>query len=710
MTTTQNATHRLAFLLVLFSPHTSFAKQPSAFDWIKSVPEEQGMSSGHLDAIRDDLARRRTAAFLIVRNDRLVYEWYTPGRAPTEKHGTASLAKAVVGGLSLAIALHDGKLRLDDPVSRYIRQWRDDPRKARISIRQLGSHTSGLADAESNGLPHSQLTGWMGDFWKQLEPPNDPFTTARDKVPVLYEPGSRLQYSNPGIAMLSYTVAAALKTGPQNDIRALLRTRIMEPIGVGDSEWSIGYGKTFSVDGLPLVPAWGGGAFTPRALARIGRLVLRKGNWNGQPLLSGDAVRQITSDADLPGHCGIGWWTNADGRYTDIPRDAVWGAGAGDQLLFIVPSLQLILVRNGQELTTAPAEGDVLQRFHDPRAKILLAPLIKSVTNDVTTPRASAPYPPSSVIGTIEWAPRESIIRLAPGSDNWPLTWADDDALYGAYGDGNGFAPFTETKLSLGLAKVTGEPSAPRGLNVRSPSIEQIGDGRIGLKASSLLMVDGVLYLWARNARNSRLVWSKDHGQTWTWAGWKFTTSFGCPTFLNFGKNYAGARDEFVYIYSPDCNSAYEPGDRMVMARVLKDRISERGAYKFFTNIDADGTPCWTGDIAERGAVFVHTGRCYRSGITFDAGLRRYLWVQILPDSRDPRGPRFQGGFGVYDAPEPWGPWTTAYFTNDWDVGPGDTAAFPTKWLSANGRTLHMVFAGNDAFSVRKAIITPRDP
>jgi hypothetical protein len=66
---------------------------------------------------------------------------------------------------------------------------------------------------------------------------------------------------------------------------------------------------------------------------------------------------------------------------------------------------------------------------------------------------------------------------------------------------------------------------------------------------------------------------------------------------------------------------------------------------------------------------------------------------------------RFEGGFGIYDAPEPWGPWTTVFFTEKWDVGPGETASFPTKWMSADGRTLHLVFSGDDGFAVRRATL-----
>src|SRR5262249_31286173 len=106
--------------------------------------------------------------------------------------------------------------------------------------------------------------------------------------------------------------------------------------------------------------------------------------------------------------------------------------------------------------------------------------------------------------------------------------------------------------------------------------------------------------------------------------------------------------------------------------------------------------------------VFTHKGQCYRSGITYNAGLKRYLWCQILPGSTDPRGPRFQGGFGVYEAPEPWGPWRTVYFTQSWDVGPGETASFPTKWMSADGKTPPLVSSGDDGFSVRKATLRVR--
>ncbi len=680
------------------------------FEWQPAAPERQGMSKEKLDALKDDLARRRTRSFLVIRNDKIVYEWYADANGAELKLGVASLSKATVAGLGLAVLLNDGKLKLDMPVAELVPGWKSDPRKSKITLRQLGSHTSGVADAEQDRLPHDKLSGWKGDFWKGLDPPNDPFTIARDKAPILFEPGTDLRYSNTGIAMLGYAVAAASKDLPEKDVRTLLRDRVMRPIGVADKDWSVGYGKTYKVDGLPLVAGWGGGSYTARALARIGRLLLHEGNWDGKQILSKEAVRQITSDAGLPGHCGMGFWTNADGRYPGLPRDIYYGAGAGDRVLIVIPSLNLIVVRNGDLLTPeAKNPKDVFEAYHDQRVKILFEPIVAAITDKPDKPDQfnAAPYPGSKAITGIEWAPKEAIIRKAKGSDNWPLTWADDDRQYTAYGDGWGFEPLLPTKLGMGFARVEGNPPDFRGVNIASPTGEQVGNGDKSKKASGILCVDGVLYLWARGSGNPQLAWSKDRGTTWEWASWKFTTSFGCPTFLNFGKNYAGARDDFVYVYSHDSDSAYRPADRMVLARVGKGRITDRDAYEFFKGLDDKRQPVWSKEVADRGAVFNHKTRCYRSGITFNSGLKRYMWVQIIPGTEGKKADtRFEGGFGIYDAPEPWGPWTTVYFTEKWDVGPGESASFPTKWMSADGKTVHLVFSGDDYFAVRKATMT----
>ncbi len=655
------------------------------------------MSSQKLDAARDVLSEKGTKTFLVIRNDRIVYEWYAPGFGPDKKHYTASMAKALVGGVSLMLALNDGLLSADDQACKYIPEWKGHPQKSKITIRHLATHSSGIEDAEQDDIGHFELPGWKGQFWKQQP---DPFSVSRDEAPVIFEPGSQFAYSNPGMALLSYAVTAGLKGAEHTDIRTLLRQRIMRPIGVKDSDWSIGYGKTFEVNGLNLVANWGGGGYTARAVARVGRLMLRKGNWQGRQLVDSKWVEEVVKFAGTPlpdrlaGNpspgSGLGWWTNFDGVWSKVPRDAFAGAGAGNQVLLVVPSMDLIIVRNGSNL------------FDSSKGEGFWAGIEQYLFNPVMAAVAGAPYSPSGVIKKIVWAPTDEIIRRASGSDNWPITWADDNNQYTAYGDGWGFEPKTKEKLSLGIAKITGSPPDFSGTNVRSETGERMGQGAEGAKASGMLMVDGVLYMLVRNTGNSQLAWSTDHGESWTWCGWKFTESFGAPTFLNFGRNYAGAPDEFVYIYSHDSDSAYEPADRMVMARAAKNEIRNRSSYKFFKGLDGSGRPVWTENITERGAVFINPGKCYRSGISYNAGLKRYLWCQTIygPDDM-----RVKGGLGIFDAPQPWGPWTTAYYTQDWDVGPGETSSFPAKWISTDGKTYHLLFSGDDCFSVRKAAL-----
>jgi CubicO group peptidase (beta-lactamase class C family) len=350
------------FLKVMACAATLGAASANAFEWQTATPESQGFSAVKLEALRSDLAARNTKALLVIRNDRIVCEWYAPDHAADKKFGTASLAKAIVGGLSFALAMSDGRIALDDPAAKFIPAWRADPRKSRITLRQLGSHTSGVEDAEADGKPHEKLTGWKGDFWKRLAVPNDPFTIARDQAPLAFEPGRQMQYSNPGIAMMTYCVTAALRDAPHKGIRSLLRERVMRPIGAPDAEWSVGYGKTYTVDGLPLVASWGGGAYTARATARVGRLMLRGGDWDGHRILSAEAVRLTTADAGTPGPCGMGWWSNNEGDCAKLPRDAYFGSGAGHQVLLVMPGLNLIVVRNGSVLSNVAANS---QSYHE---------------------------------------------------------------------------------------------------------------------------------------------------------------------------------------------------------------------------------------------------------------------------------------------------------------------------------------------------------
>ncbi|MEZ4709495.1 MAG: DUF4185 domain-containing protein [Caldilineaceae bacterium] len=314
------------------------------------------------------------------------------------------------------------------------------------------------------------------------------------------------------------------------------------------------------------------------------------------------------------------------------------------------------------------------------------------------------PYPPSTYIVDLRWAAPDTVQRAARDSDSWTFTWADDDALYGAYGDGRGFEPFVDQKLSLGFVKVEGDAATFVGANIRSDG-EQVGDGWKGLKPAGMLMVDGALYLWARNAgdngRECQLARSDDHAQTWIWSDWRFA-EFGYCTFINFGQNYAGARDDYVYMVSHDSPHAYSSTDGFILARVPKTQITDRSAYEFFQALAENGGPQWTTDVAGRGHVFENPGRAWRSSVVYNSAIGRYLWWQ---GHQPPSPTEDEPGFGIYEAPEPWGPWSTVYYTEQWDMASGDIGLFPSKWISPDGRTMHLITSAEDLFAVRRATL-----
>ncbi len=678
------------FAVVLACACAARAAEFPGAEWPKARFADAGLSEARLQQARD-YALTGGGSGVIIRHGKLVMAWGDQAKLYDLKSSSKS-----IGVTALGVALLDDKVQLDDPAIRYQPELGVPPESNRatgwlpkITLRHLANQVSGF-----------EKPGGYGKL--------------------LFAPGTKWAYSDAG----PNWIAECLTLVYGRDLNTVMFERVFTPIGITphDLTWRENAFRPHEINGVKRREFGSGFSMNVPAMARLGYLYLNEGRWREQQIIPADFVRLARAPArEIAGlveqdeahgnaseHYSMLWWNNGDGTIPALPRDAFWSWGLYDSLILVIPSLDLVVARAGQSWKrTSDEHYDVLKPFFEP---IALATQAGPGGHGSSVTPAGPPYPPSPIIKQITWAPPTTIVRRAQGSDNWPLTWGDDDVLYTAYGDGNGFKPFVPAKLSLGFAKVTGSPPAFEGVNLTATDGEFRGDGRSGRKASGILMVDGVLYLLARNLDNAQLAWSRDHGATWTWADWKFTTSFGAPTFLNFGKNYAGARDAFVYIYSSDGDNAYEAADRMVLARVPKDQITRQAAYEFFTALDERGGATWSKDIAQRGAVFTNRGNCYRGGVTYDAALRRYLWCQILPHSTHPQGMRFQGGFGIYDAPEPWGPWTTAFYTAAWDVGPGESSSLPTKWMSADGKSVHLVFSGDDSFSVRQAtIVTNRE-
>lgn len=654
-----------------------------AQEWERATPADVGMRASKLESARD-YALTGGGSGYITRHGKLVMAWGDVRK----RYDLKSTSKSI-GVTALGLAIADGKLSLAD--------------------KAVDRHPAFGVEP-----PENRQTGWLGQITlQQLATQTAGFEKPGGYERLLFEPGTKWHYSDGGPNWLAECVTLAYR----RDVQEVLFERVFGPIGIqtDDLRWRNNAYRPHKIEGIARREFGSGVHANVDAMARLGYLYLRRGKWKEAQLLPASFVDRATQTfpevvglpehaerhGDASKHYGLLWWNNADGSLPDVPRDAYWSWGLYESLIVVIPSLDVVVSRAGKSWQRDEWDGhyDVLAPFFSP-----IVAAVQTSNEEDSTRATSAPYPMSPVIRSLSWAPASQVLRLAEGSDNWPITWADDGHQYTAYGDGWGFEPKVDKKLSMGFARIEGDPwDAVRGINIRS-SGETLGQGPQGKKASGMLMVDGVLYMWVRNSGNSQLAWSSDRGKSWTGSDWKFTTSFGCPTFLNFGQNYAGARDAYVYLFSMDSDSAYQESDRMVLARVPKDAIRNRSRYEFFERLE-NNEPRWTSEVSDRGAVFEHSGNCYRSGVSYNAALRRYLWCQVHPHSRDSRGPRFEGGFGVYDAPEPWGPWTTVYFTPTWDIGPGETSSFPTKWMSQDGKTLHLVFSGDDHFSVRRATI-----
>lgn len=327
---------------------------------------------------------------------------------------------------------------------------------------------------------------------------------------------------------------------------------------------------------------------------------------------------------------------------------------------------------------------------------------------------AQAPYPASTYITGMTWD-WSSHKRGASGADNWAVTWAGDDAQYAAWGDGWGFHStlLSGAKVSLGVSKITGSFDS-----YTTQDLWGIPASGQGGKSYGILSIASVLYMWYGPGSNTtsydwtRLKRSADHGVTWADASWQFNESSDLvmPAICNFGRDYAGARDNYVYSYfirlqgSPSSLNVHKPG-MIDLARVPKDRMMTQGVYEWVTGFDVGGNPAWGSDYNNRVAVFEDpngVGWCF--SVSYNSGLGRYLLVTEHTSS-------FNANLGFFEAPEPWGPWKTVEYYTGWGSGSGISdvnntffANFSNKWTSSDGKNTVLVFSGTNDMDSYNAV------
>lgn len=337
-------------------------------------------------------------------------------------------------------------------------------------------------------------------------------------------------------------------------------------------------------------------------------------------------------------------------------------------------------------------------------APVFLLLLICSFVRAET--EAAEPYPHSKFIAGVEWDWATKRV-LAPGSDNWPITWADDGYQYTCWGDGGGFGGTNSLgRVSLGFARIEGNWDDYRGVNLWGGH-QSLSPAVFGGKSYGLICVKGILYAWLGQdgkdsgseqfIKQTSIITSSDHGLSWHKSGlfWTIEDSLYGPSFLNFGRDNSGARDRYVYSYFPRGSEwqLQQPG-RADLARVAADSITSPEAYQWFAGLDKNGRPRWTEERKARKPVFEDANGLRTVSVTYDPALKRYLLTS--QHSKVGTGPG-TNQWGIFESEEPWGPWRTVFYSRGWGREKGIISFyFAPGWFSDDGLGFSLVYTADD--------------
>ncbi len=324
---------------------------------------------------------------------------------------------------------------------------------------------------------------------------------------------------------------------------------------------------------------------------------------------------------------------------------------------------------------------------------------------------------------------KESTIRDCRSGDNWCITWAGDGHQYTSMDDGYGWQE--EKDFNTRVWRIQGGPDH----SGDDPFCAEFLPGfpeylqRGGWYGYGIIAVDDILYnfvtraahdRWSGPFQGAKLLYSPDFGKTWLrhdgqdasidrfstepetmffWhedADWAFSQM----DFVQHGQNNSLAKDEYVYLYSPNGRRPHQ----LNLARVPHDRILDRSAYRFFIRHNADGSAQWTeeSDIHQRGTVHVFPENwgwySWLPKAVYNPGLDCYI---MTTGGTERMGDSWMhdstGSLGFYWAKTAWGPWTELYYEADWFVDDERNRLYqPTlspKWISPDGTEMILIFS-----------------
>nr|MCW2728080.1 serine hydrolase [Aeromicrobium sp.] len=348
--TTSTATPEAPTPTVAPSPKATY---PGA-DWTRA-------ERGDWTALDTDLAAHGSTCVAVVQDGRLVHDAYWNGGAPRAPHTVYSIAKSLTS-LLVGTFADEGALVLDGTAAEWVDEWRGTDAEA-VTVRSLLAMTSGRL--------------WSDAADRRMIRATSDQTSYATGLPQGGKPGERWVYDNAAVQTLESVLDDVSDT---DDVADLAEERLLEPLGMRDTAW----GR----DGAGNALTYSGMESTCLDLARVGHLMLNDGSWDGRQIVSADYVGQATSPSSpLNAAYGLLWWVNAEGRIVEVlrqagfasdkapyegrlapnvPDDAFWAFGYGNQYVAVVPSEGVVAVRLGarpgspDEVTFDSFTADVL--------------------------------------------------------------------------------------------------------------------------------------------------------------------------------------------------------------------------------------------------------------------------------------------------------------------------------------------------------------
>ena len=303
------------------------SKEPSTeIKVVKSLnPDEAApVTSAGIRAAEKYSADREGHSFFVMAHGMALHESYANGWDETKGHRLASGTKSFSGAL-LALAVKDELLSVDDTVSDTLTEWNADEQLKGITIRQLLNLTSGIEAGKIGRVPsYDEATDTSA-----VSPAGEAFRYGPNAFQIF---GELLKRKLEKREDLPFEVPLAY-----------LEAGIFDHIGLEYTDWRR------DSDGNPLLPS---GAFiTAPEWAKFGQLLLQKGEWKEELLLDPSTLaKSLVPQNEVTSKYGLTFWLLDEGDDESRPwlAGAYMAAGAGKQRLFILPAVEMVVIRQGE--------------------------------------------------------------------------------------------------------------------------------------------------------------------------------------------------------------------------------------------------------------------------------------------------------------------------------------------------------------------------